>query len=109
MAEEREHSVRKVQIEKDTNEDVVERKRLPKNETVGPEQQGEASSDYSRPRRETSTPHDNQAEHTTPPCPPEIRDSPQTFRCWQEDIEGSEIKDFIYGRSACPTVIWSKS
>lgn len=109
MAEEPGHPTQTAQHGEDANEEIVERNELLKEAIDGPGDPGKASSNHSRPRHETSRPEENQSDRTTPPCSPKTHASPQTFRCWYEGIESSEIKDFIYGELACLLIRWHMS
>lgn len=109
MAEELEHSAHVVQQGEDINEEIVERKELSKDDTDGPEQEEETSSVHFRPRHETSGTHEDQVDHTTPPFPSNVHTPPQTFSCWQEVVESSEVEDFINGGSTCLMILWPMS
>lgn len=103
MAEELEHTAH---YEEDNNEEIVERGDSLDEDTDGHEEQGGAFSNHSHPRHETSRAEEDEADRTTLR---EIHTSSQTFRCWHDSSQSSEIEDFVCGESAYRLSRWPTS
>lgn len=105
MAEDPERPAQTLQDEEHADEATVETNELFQEDTDGQEEQIEAASDHSRPRYETSRPHEDRSDRIRRSCSAEIQ-ALQTFRCWHNGIASSEIEEFVYGNTVYATIRW---